>query len=151
MERALREVLRGGVFGPVPTSRRAIMRRIRSRGTKSTERTFRMALVRHRISGWKLHSKDLPGRPDVYFLKRRIAIFLDGCFWHGCPSCGHIPKRNRNFWSLKIELNRKRDRRSVKLLREQAIQVMRIWEHEIVRSKRLKRIILEISQLLDQP
>src|ERR1035438_7375864 len=75
-------------------SRRDNMRAIRSRGNRSTEVRLRGAVVRRGIRGWTLHPKEVFGVPDFFFKNCRVAIFVDGCFWHGCPRCGHVPKTN---------------------------------------------------------
>jgi DNA mismatch endonuclease, patch repair protein len=130
MEALLKLKLKNGRFDAVPMERSRIMSSIRGKSNKSTERTLRMALVRTGIRGWQLHA-DLPGRPDFYFHKLRIAVFVDGCFWHGCARCGHIPRTNRPFWKAKIARNRQRDRRNLKTLRAQKIDVLRFWEHDL--------------------
>ncbi|MGH9905441.1 MAG: very short patch repair endonuclease [Pyrinomonadaceae bacterium] len=107
------------------------MSAIRGRHTKSTEIRLRMALVRAGLTGWKLHFSTLPGKPDIYFPKRNVAVFVDGCFWHGCRSCGHIPKTNQAFWEAKIRSNSERDRRNKRKLSSAGISVVRIWEHSL--------------------
>jgi DNA mismatch endonuclease Vsr len=61
------------------------------------------------LRGWTVHPKGIVGRPDILFSDAKIAFFLDGCFWHGRPECGHIPLTDSRFWRTKIELNRERD------------------------------------------
>ena len=90
-----------------------------------------MALVRNSIAGFTLQAPDVIGKPDFYFKKKRLAIFVDGCFWHGCGKCGHVPKRNTKFWVLKIRRNRDRDRRTTKALTSSGIRVLRLWEHQL--------------------
>jgi len=90
-----------------------------------------MMLVRAGISGWKMHARELPGNPDFCFPEAQVAVFVDGCFWHGCPRCGHIPKSNREYWTKKIDRNKDRDNRISLELRENGWQVVRIWEHEL--------------------
>jgi DNA mismatch endonuclease (patch repair protein) len=90
-----------------------------------------MALVRNAVAGFVLQACDLPGKPDIYFPRSRLAIFADGCFWHGCDECGHVPKRNTAFWALKIQRNRDRDLRTSQTLRAAGIRVLRLWEHEL--------------------
>lgn len=133
MEKALRATLPEGGFVRVPPARSKVMSLIRSRGNKSTEQRLRLALVRAQLKGWRIQCLQLPGRPDFYFSDRKVAVFVDGCFWHGCPRCGHIPATNKRFWRLKIERNRKRDSNSNRKLRAQGIAVLRFWEHEIQR------------------
>jgi DNA mismatch endonuclease Vsr len=87
MERILREKLRGGRFSNVAPNRSRLMGRIRSRGNQSTERRFRLALVRAGLSGWVLHPKTILGTPDFYFAERKIAVFVDGCFWEHEIKC----------------------------------------------------------------
>lgn len=73
-------------------------------------------------------------RPDVAFTKVRVAVFLDGCFWHMCPTHGSMPATNIDFWKRKLEGNAARDREQTRLLTEQGWVVIRIWEHEPVDS-----------------
>lgn len=113
-------------------TRSRVMSRIKSRGTKTTEWKFRSLLIRSGIGGWRIgHDSGLPGRPDVVFLRARLAIFLDGCFWHGCRRCRSIPTTNREFWMAKIQRNRERDRKVLRVLRAMGWKAMRIWEHEL--------------------
>ena len=113
-------------------TRSEVMRRSRSTGSRTTEWKFRSLLMRAGIRGWRLgHHSGLAGSPDVVFQRDRVAIFLDGCFWHGCRRCRSIPAANRQFWLDKIQGNRKRDRRVMRVLRNQGWRVIRIWEHEL--------------------
>lgn len=121
------------------------MAAIRGKHTKSTEVVLRMALVRAKISGWRLHASDLPGKPDFYFAKSKVAIFVDGCFWHGCHYCGHIPKTRRSFWQLKIMRNKQRDRATSRKLRAQGLVVMRFWEHSLASEKTIIKVLKQIS------
>lgn len=73
----------------------------------------------------------LPGRPDIVFPRARIAVFVDGCFWHGCPKHGVMPKNNAGFWAKKITRTKERDRQNESQLRMAGWQVLRFWEHEI--------------------
>ena len=131
MERLLRKKLKDGRFDAVSPIRSAAMSAVRGRGNRTTELVFRMALVRQKVAGWVLHPKELPGLPDIYFPESRLAVFLDGCFWHGCPRCGHVPRTNRGFWSLKIRRNRERDRAKRRKLRAQGVRVVSFWEHQL--------------------
>jgi len=107
------------------------MAAIRGKHTRSTELALRMALVRSKITGWRLHEADLPGKPDVFFPRQKVAVFVDGCFWHGCPKCGHLPKTNRAFWRAKILRNKQRDRLAKSRLMRMRITTLRLWEHEL--------------------
>ena len=113
-------------------TRARVMSRNKSKGTKTTEWRFRSLLMRSAIRGWRLgHDDNLPGKPDFIFARTRLAIFLDGCFWHGCRRCRSIPKVNRAFWLAKIQGNKKRDKKVVRMLRGVGWKVIRIWEHEL--------------------
>ena len=111
MERALRKHLPGGAFTEVSATRSKAMAAVRGHGNKTTERRFRLALVRAGVRGWQVRPKGLRGSPDFVFPEARLAVFADGCFWHGCPECGHVPRTNRPFWAAKIERNRERDKK----------------------------------------
>ena len=112
--------------------RSELMSRIRSRNNKGTELILASLLRKHRRTGWRRHYR-LPGTPDFAFPARKVAIFIDGCFWHGCTRCTRniTPSTNRKFWSEKIVANRKRDRRADRNLRGIGWHVLRIWEHDL--------------------
>lgn len=119
--------------------RSEVMSRIRGSANKDTEIAFTRFLRAHRISGWR-RKQAIFGKPDFVFPKLRLAIFIDGCFWHGCPKHGTQPKNNAVFWSGKLDGNRIRDRRVNRTLRTNGWFVVRIWEHEL--SKRNHRSLL---------
>src|SRR5262245_22186249 len=98
---------------------------VRGKGNKTTERRLRSALVRAGVSGWTMHPSDVKGSPDFFFSASRLAVFVDGCFWHGCPECGHFPSVNASFWRAKIERNQQRDRNTTDLLGAAGITVLR--------------------------
>lgn len=114
-----------------PEQRRLNMSRIRGKNTKP-EMRLRTAL---HIRGlrFRLHRKELPGSPDIVFVRQKIAVFVDGCFWHGCPSHSVQPRTNTRFWSEKIGKNRARDRKTSRQLKELGWTVLRVWEHELKR------------------
>ena len=114
------------------TKRSAVMSLIRGRGNKDTELALIKLLRRHRITGWRRNQK-VYGKPDFLFRRNRLALFVDGCFWHGCPSCYRRPKSNRKFWDAKIARNRERDRQVSRELRRLDWQVVRIWEHDLAK------------------
>jgi DNA mismatch endonuclease (patch repair protein) len=145
VERLLRQTLPDGCFSNVTAKRSRSMAAVKSKDNSTTERLLRMALVRSGISGWITQVK-LPGRPDIYFPKQRIAIFLDGCFWHGCSRCGHIPKTNTLFWATKIRRNRERDQKNTELLRRQGILVIRAWEHCLQGHDGLGQLLTQIRE-----
>lgn len=131
MERALRDKLVNGSFGAVSETHSRRMGAIKGKGNRTTEARFRAMLVRAGVRGWTIRTKGIEGKPDFYFTESRVAVFLDGCFWHGCPRCGHVPSINRPFWKAKIERNQKRDRATVELLSQIGVRTLRFWEHEL--------------------
>jgi DNA mismatch endonuclease (patch repair protein) len=121
------------------------MSRVRGRGNRSTEArvasTFRTSGVR----GWRRHLQ-IAGSPDFYFPEARLAVFVHGCFWHGCLRCKRrAPSTNRAFWKAKIEGNRRRDRRSSRALRSAGVAVVTVWEHELGSDKWLTRVVKRLS------
>src|SRR6266496_4031912 len=122
------------------TERSVLMAKVKSRGNKSTEMVIRTALRKHHISGWRTHPKNVLGRPDFYFALQKLAIFVDGCFWHACPKCGRIPKSRVRFWTKKITSNRRRDARTRRKLRRDGYRVVRIWEHGVRSDSWVRRL-----------
>ncbi|MDQ3812453.1 MAG: very short patch repair endonuclease [Armatimonadota bacterium] len=122
------------------------MRRIHSTGTKPE------MLVRKLIHSlgyrYRLHSKQLPGKPDLVFSKRRKAIFVHGCFWHqhpGCKTC-HIPKSRQEYWAPKLSRNVNRDRENQRKLREMGWNILVIWECQL---KNRQNLIGQIKAFLE--
>lgn len=114
-----------------PAIRSRVMAQVRSRHNRSTEWRVRALLVRSGFRDWQVNPEDVPGAPDFVFRSKRVAIFTDGCFWHGCPRCKKVPSSNTAYWSGKIGRNRKRDRTTTAALRRQGWTVLRFWEHEL--------------------
>lgn len=110
--------------------RSRIMRGVRSRDTKP-ELLLRRALGAHGMSGYRVHAAHLPGRPDVCFTRWKVAVFVDGCFWHSCPTCRLTPASNQDYWQPKLERNQRRDALVAQQLEGLGYQVVRIWEHEL--------------------
>jgi DNA mismatch endonuclease, patch repair protein len=148
MERALRKHLPGGMFSNVTARASKNLSAVRGRGNRTTEIRLRLALVRARIRGWNVQPLGLPGNPDFVFFRERIAIFVDGCFWHGCPRCGHIPKTNSPFWQAKIQRNIERDQANIHKLCDSDFRVARIWEHEL--KSDLAGCVIRIVRLIKQ-
>ena len=119
--------------------RSEVMGRIRGRGNRTTEVRLAAIFRAHGITGWR-RQYPLPGRPDFAFPARRLAVFVDGCFWHGCPRHGTSPKSNARFWREKIARNRERDREVNRELRRRGWRVLRIWEHELRRTNEFKAV-----------
>jgi DNA mismatch endonuclease (patch repair protein) len=113
-----------------PEERSRIMSRIRSNGNYSTEIRFIRMMWRYGVAGWRRRSK-LPGRPDFIFTKCKVAVFIDGDFWHGNPKKFRIPKSNCSYWQEKIMGNRNRDRRINKELKTLGWRVIRYWESSL--------------------
>jgi DNA mismatch endonuclease, patch repair protein len=126
--------------------RSLLMSRIRGKNNKGTELVLASLLRKHGITGWRRHLP-LPGTPDFTIRSCRLTIFLDGCFWHGCPSCARnlTPSTNTTYWSEKIVANRRRDRRANRALRKEGWQVLRIWEHDL--KKRPIDCVARISRM----
>jgi DNA mismatch endonuclease (patch repair protein) len=133
--------------------RSEVMSRIRGRGNQSTERAMVTLLRAHRITGWRRHLSGIFGRPDFYFPKHRIALFIDGCFFHACKRCFQMPRLNRSFWAEKIGRNRRRDRLVTRRLKATGIRVLRVWEHDVERgTTRLSRLLALLRTLkADRP
>ncbi len=110
--------------------RSQVMGAIRSRGNKETELKLAAILRAARITGWRRH-QPLPGKPDFAFGRKRLAIFVDGCFWHGCPKHGRQPGTNTAYWSQKLARNKSRDRSVSRALRQTGWTVLRIWAHHL--------------------
>ncbi len=111
--------------------RSAVMARIRSKETvpeKTLERIVRGALPRHKIVR---HEATLPGKPDFVIPAIRLAIFADGCFWHGCPKHGRVPPSRVEYWGPKLARTRSRDRRNDRDLRRLGYSVWHVWEHDL--------------------
>src|SRR5712671_4257527 len=123
------------------------MAAIHSRGNTTTELPLAKLLWTTGIRGYRKHWP-VPGKPDFAWPGRKIAVFVDGCFWHGCTKCRSVPTSNVEFWKNKIATNRRRDQRVTRLLRSQGWRVVRIWECCVKRNSSLRRIakLVEASQ-----
>lgn len=110
--------------------RSEIMSRVRSRGNKATEQHLIGIFRKNGIRGWR-RNYPLPGKPDFVFPRIRIAVFVDGCFWHGCPIHGSIPKTNQKFWEKKIARNIVRDREVNEILAAKGWIIIRLWQHDL--------------------
>lgn len=126
--------------------RSQVMALIRSRGNKDTELRLAAGFREAGITGWRRHLP-LPGSPDFTFRKARLVVFVDGCFWHGCPRCYRRPKSNRPFWDAKVARNRGRDLRVSRELRQHGWRVVRIWEHALRKpASVMSRIVRHLSR-----
>jgi DNA mismatch endonuclease (patch repair protein) len=126
--------------------RSALMARIRPSGNRSTELRVAAIMRKARISGWRRHATvrvatlkaldavargSMVVRPDFVFRISRVAIFVDGCFWHGCPKHYTRPTNNALFWKKKVRANKARDRRVTRVLKLGGWSVVRLWEHDL--------------------
>lgn len=136
----------GDVFSK--KKRSEVMSRVRSRGNRATELALIGLLRRQRISGWRRNIAVF-GSPDFIFPAERVAIFVDGCFWHNCRKHRSIPVSNRDFWKQKLDRNATRDRLVNRTLRNRGWRVVRIWQHELAKLKEevvAKRIRLKLGR-----
>ncbi|HOS83109.1 MAG TPA: very short patch repair endonuclease [Methanolinea sp.] len=127
-----------------PEQRKLNMSRIRARDT-TPEKKLRRMLWQNGIRGYRIHY-DLIGKPDIVFVKKKIAVFIDGCYWHKCPVCFREPDTRKEFWMKKIESNVRRDEKVNEELKKEGWTVIRIWEHEI--RKEPEKVIAGILSLL---
>jgi len=125
--------------------RSEVMARIRGRGNKDTELALLSLFRRNHVSGWR-RNRPVFGKPDFVFPKHRIALFVDGCFWHGCPLHATKPRNNAAFWRRKLAANKARDKRATRTLRRTGWQVLRIWEHELAKAP--QRCVEKVAALL---
>ena len=116
---------------------------------------MRAFLIQAGLRGWTIHPLGLPGNPDFLFADAKIAVFVDGCYWHGCPKCGHAITKNRAYWNAKIQGNKARDRLTNRRLREFGFQDVRVWEHELADSckrswlNRLRNLLMSTFEVDD--
>ncbi len=123
--------------------RKKTMRAVKSKGTKLENHLFGV-LARMGLKGWKRNASGIVGKPDVAFVNEHIAIFVDGCFWHGCPYCSRkLPDTNREYWERKIKRNVSLAKSHNRRLRRDGWIVIRIWEHEITNTQRIRSRILK--------
>lgn len=119
--------------------RSRIMAQVKSKGNESTELKIVKIFREKGLKGWRRNST-LPGKPDFIYPNYKIAIFVDGCFWHGCRRHCRLPSSNRKYWIEKIDRNKKRDKQVRKTLKEKGWKVIRIWEHEIGTCQFLRKL-----------
>ena len=144
-----------------------VMSRIRSRGNKDTELALMRAFRAEGITGWRKHvevravkvewrgktaartslfsPRPFRVRPDFAFRRQRVVVFVDGCFWHGCPKHSNMPANNRVFWTKKLTGNQTRDRLVTRTLRKDGWRVVRVWEHDL---KKPARVLARIRKAL---
>jgi DNA mismatch endonuclease (patch repair protein) len=126
-------------------ARSAVMGAVRSHGNRSTELLVIAIFRAHGIKGWRRHQA-LRGKPDFVFRRERLTVFVDGCFWHGCPRHLRMPASNVEYWNAKIGRNMARDRRVNSELRREGWAVMRIWEHALSKPERVAARLLRVLE-----
>lgn len=130
------------------TKRSEIMRAVKSRNTKSTELTLIKLFNERHITGWR-RTYPVKGHPDFVFLQKRVAIFVDGCFWHGHDCRNTRPSDNNEYWQKKRERNIARDRIITDTFEKRGWTVLRIWECELKKKKQqetMRRIVDVLSR-----
>lgn len=135
---------------PLPTHKHTskVMSSNKAKDT-TPELFFRSLLVEHQLKGYRLHWKKVPGRPDISFTRKKIAIFINGCYWHRCPTCKlSLPKSNVKFWKNKFEKNVQRDKIKNSQLEDIGWKVFTIWECEL--KKNYERSKSKIKSILDE-
>jgi DNA mismatch endonuclease (patch repair protein) len=118
---------------PIPKkeSTSKVMQANKAKDTKP-EVLLRKALWKAGVRGYRLHSKALPGRPDIAFNKLKFAVFINGCFWHRCPTCDlPLPRSNTDFWKKKFDTNVERDQKKIKALKNIGWHSITVWECQI--------------------
>lgn len=122
------------------------MQAVKGKGTRLEKRLWAM-LAGMGLKGWKKNAENITGKPDVAFVNQRLAIFIDGCFWHGCPYCRRkLPDTNCAYWERKIKRNVSLAKSYNRQLRRDGWTVIRIWEHDIADTTRIKSQILNALQ-----
>lgn len=128
-----------------PDDRKRTMQAVKGKGTKLEKKLF-ATLAGMGFRGWRKNVRSVIGKPDVAFLDKKIAIFVDGCFWHGCPYCHRkLPETNKEYWVRKIKRNVELSEIYNEQLRLDGWIVVRIWEHEITDAKKLKLRLEELK------
>lgn len=124
-------------LGPPPKPSSAVVSKVmKSNRAKDTrlEVTMRKSLRKAGLKGLVLNPRNIVGRPDIAFPKKKVAVFVHGCFWHGCPRDYSLPKTHSSFWKRKIIRNKERDKRKRKELEKAGWKVFEFWEHEVKRN-----------------
>lgn len=126
------------------------MSRIRGSGNRDTELRMIALFRAHGIHGWR-RRQALFGKPDFVFRRERVVVFVDGCFWHGCPKPKHapLPKNRAEWWAEKLGRNKTRDRVVTQTLRDKGWRVVRVWECDLA-TKNWSRLASKILRALSR-
>jgi DNA mismatch endonuclease (patch repair protein) len=103
--------------------------KVKSKNTKA-ELLFRSYIWKQGVRGYRVKNA-LPGKPDLVFPKHKVVVFIDGCFWHGCPKCYRAPDKNKEYWRKKVITNKERDERANVRLVKMGYLTLRFWEHQV--------------------
>ena len=126
------------------------MQAVKGKGTRLEKRLWAM-LAGMGLKGWKKNLKTITGKPDVVFTNQRVVVFIDGCFWHGCPHCQRkLPKTNREYWERKIKRNVELAQLHNEQLQRDGWAVFRIWEHEMADTAIIRLRILHALKNKEQ-
>ena len=123
-----------------------IMRKVKSKNNKSTEQNLIHFFNENKITGWR-RNYSVKGHPDFVFLKERIAVFVDGCFWHGHDCRNTKPSDNQEYWRRKRERNIRRDKEVTELVEKRGWKVIRIWECEL-KKKNISSVLEKLNKFL---
>jgi DNA mismatch endonuclease (patch repair protein) len=133
-----------------PADRLKTMRAVKGSGNRLERRLFATLAALH-VTGWRRNDSGVIGKPDAAFADQRVAIFIDGCFWHGCPYCKRkMPVTNADYWQRKIDRNITQARQVNRQLRAQGWRVLRIWEHEMHSPVQMNAVKTRILKALNR-
>jgi len=127
-------------------TRSAVMKKVRSKGNKSTEKRLVTLFLENGVTGWR-RNYPVKGHPDFVFLDRKVAIFVDGCFWHGHDCRNTRPKENEEYWRRKRDRNIQHDQEITVLFQTRGWTVVRIWECEL-KQKNISATLDRIQQII---
>jgi len=116
-----------------------IMAQVKSTGCRSTEKRLIVVLRECKIVGWR-RNYPIFGKPDFAFPRKKVAVFVDGCFWHGHPQKCRVPETNREYWLKKISRNMARDKLVTRTLKENGWKIVRIWEDAVTKPSTVTRL-----------
>ena len=139
-------------LGPPPeATNKNVSKSMKSNRAKDTkpEILLKKALRRSKLKGYRQNWKKIPGRPDICFIKEKVAIFVNGCFWHRCPYCKlKLPRSNKVFWRNKFRRNKERDVLKAQRLKKISWKVMTVWECQV--RKRINNTVERIQNILSK-
>lgn len=141
MDELLKQAIRSKKKSREPLTRSQIMRRVTNKDS-AAEMALRASLFHEKLR-YRLHRRTEGVLVDIVFVSARVAVFVDGCFWHGCPKHATYPKSNQGYWLPKLAENRERDKRQTAKLRRMGWRVIRVWEHDCLppAQRVVKRIV----------